>query len=226
MKLTTLGKQRVKDHTKPPLQALQTLTTITPGQAVAQMGWSPTVPIGNYKGALAFLDLDKLGNQPLVWAEQLHILGILDGREEDYDLQTLAVAAAEAIGTVHTGALTVPAGEVWYINAVVLTLPASGGANIVTGNWRCSLWTDRVAAAVAGQTFHPADVTFGVGGGVQTDEFGVIQVLFNINNKPAVLRAPAGTIFTATVTNTVAVAAAAVNATLQLHGFKGKALVA
>ncbi len=224
-----MGAQKPVPGGVSPLEVspLQTLTSITPaqstdGRASGSLGF---LPIGNFKGNAAFLDLDKLANQPLVLAEQLNILGILDGREEDYDLQTLAVTLAEAIGTVHTGTLTVPAGEVWYVNAIATTIPASGGANIITANWRCSLWTDRLAASTAGQPFHAAAINFGVGGGTQWDEFGTIPILWAATNKPQALRLPAGSILTVTFINTTAAAAATVNCTFQVYGYVGKMLV-
>lgn len=220
-----MGNRKVVDKTIRPMTTTGTLTpgVVTAGTPYNRLG---ILPIGVYKGAPAFIDLDKLANQPLVLAEQLHIMGILDGREEDYDLQTLAVTLNEAIGTVHTGTLEVPSGEVWYVHAVESVIPASGGANIITTNWRCDLWTDRVAAAAAGQAFHGADVNLGVGGGTQWDEFGVIPLLWAATNKPQALRLPGGTILTVTFTNTVAVAAATVNCIFRIYGYIGRALVA
>lgn len=219
-----MGKDRVADKTITPLQVAYSLTPAlsVEGRSRGSLG---VVPIGYYRGEPRFWDLDLAVVQPLVWAEQLHILGILDGREEDYDLQTLAVTAAEAIGTVHPGQLTVPSDEVWYVNAVEGVIPASGGANIITFNWHCSLWTDRVAASTYGQPFHGAAVNLGVGGGTQWDEFGVIPLLWAATNKPVALRLPAGTILTALFTNTTAVAAATVNCLFRVYGYIGKVLV-
>ncbi len=218
-----MGKQALVDKTIHPLVTpLQ--TQYTPMYALGRGEGS--FSLGYFRGNPAFIDLDKLVVQPLVWAEQQNILGILDGRLEGYDLKTLAVVAGENIGTVHTDSLTVPTGDVWFLNAVVLTLPASGGANIITGNWRCNLWPDNAATPnSAGQAFHAADVTFGVGGGVQPDEFGPWTTVLAIANKTTLLRLPGGTVIMVYVTNTVAAAAGAVNATLQLYGFRGKALV-
>jgi len=108
-----------------------------------------------------------------------------------------------------------------------MVLPPSGGANIIIGNWRCSLWTDRAATpSPAGQAFHAANVNFGFGGGTQWDEFGVIPLLWAAANKPVALRLPAGTVLTFTATNTVAAAAGNVNAIFRIYGYIGKALVA
>ncbi len=222
-----MGKQAVVDKTIKPMSTT-TLTNLTPalvtsGTPYTQLG---TVPIGYYKGAAAFWDLDLGVNQPNVAAERLHQLGVLDGREEDYDLQTLAITLAEAIGTAHTATLTVPAGEVWFINSILTTIPASAGANVITANWWNSLWTDRVAAAAAGQPFHPVAFNFGVGGGAQQDEFSAPGPVWLITNKSVELRLPAGSILTCVFINTVAVAAATVAATFQVYGWIGKSLVA
>jgi len=201
----------------------QVATTLSPYQATSQgIGF---LPIGEYKGSATFFDLDNLVNQPTVLAEEKHILGILDGREEDYDLQTLSIAAAEAVGTTHMAQLTVPSGAVWFINSVVTTLPASGGANILTANWYCSLWTDRTGALGYGQPFHANAINFGVGGGIQYDEFDVPGPIWAVTNKPVALRLPAGTVITVIVTNTTAVAAGAVTATFQLYGYVGRTLL-
>jgi len=219
-----MGKDRVVDKTITPLQAVYSLT---PALAVTgrSQGSLGVVPIGYYKGSPRFWDLDLANVQPLVWAEQQHILGILDGREEDYDLQTLTTVVGEAIGTPHVGTITVPAGVVWFLNAVEMVIPASGGANVITANWQCSLWTDRVGASAAGQPFHAAAVNLGVGGGTQWDEFGVLPLLWAATNKPATLRLPAGTVLTVTFTNTTAAAAAAVDCLFRVYGYIGKLLV-
>ncbi len=220
-----MGKQNTVE--KLGLVRAQTLTTVTPDQVTNRtVGELGTLPIGSYKGSAAFWDLDKAVNQPLIDAERRHILGILDGREEDYDLQTLGIVAAEAIGTAHSATLTVPAGETWFITFISTTLPASGGANIIAANWFCSLWTDRVGALGNGQAFHAAAVDFGAGGGNQLDEFTAAGPVWANTNKDVALRAPAGTVFTVIFTNTIAVAAGAVNATFQVFGYLGKPLVA
>ena len=77
-----------------------------------------------------------------------------------------------------------------------------------------------------GQSFHVAAFDFGVGGGVQQDEFQPAGPVWLVTSKSVPLRLPAGTIITVIFTNTVAVAAGAVNATIQLFGWLGKPLVA
>lgn len=194
--------------------------------AQAQAMYNGVIPIGDYKGAAAALDIDLLVKQPLVLVEQQHILGILDGREEDYDLQTLGIVLGEIPGTSHIAALTVPAGEVWYISTVEMDHPVTAGANGVSGNWYCSLWTDRIGALGYGQPFHTAAVGGGAGAALlQQDDFSIVGVAFDIASKSVMLRAPAGTVFTVVFTNLLANAAAAINCFFRLYGFVGKPLV-
>jgi len=61
--------------------------------------------------------------------------------------------------------------------------------------------------------------------GPQNDEFSAIATVFNIANKPTLLRLPAGTTITGQLTNTV-LAATGVAGTMQLFGYMGKQLVA
>jgi len=212
-----MGERKIKDKAIRPLA----LTSITPEDVESVA----TVPIGNYKGNAAWFDLDKLANQPLVQAEMLHIEGILDGREEDYDLQSLSTVLGEAAGTSHSAPLTVPAGKAWWISCIAVTLPASGGANIIEGNWFVSSWVDRVGSLGHGQPFHNAFFNFGVGGGIQYDEFGPVTPLWALGNKASMLRLPAGTVITFVINNTTAAAAGAVTATLQVYGFTTTMLV-
>lgn len=185
--------------------------------------------LGGYKGQTVFVDLDKLVNQPLVKAEQLSITGILDGREEGHDLVTVTNPLGALVGTQVRGRLPVPSGQVWYISAVVLTIPADATA-VIAANWRCSLWTDRAATPDPdGQPFHAADVADVAPAGagiVQTDEFGPWTTLVALTNKTSLLRLPAGAVITAQGTVTTAPPTAAVQTTLQLYGFIGKPLVA
>jgi len=208
------------------MRPLTSLTNLTPNQVISNASQAGCIPVGNYKGSPAFWDLDKAVNQPLVLVEEKYILGILDGRTEDTDLQTQAVTLAEAIGTIHSATLTVPAGEVWFVNAIETVVPASGGANLITANWRCNLWTDLIGALAAGQNFHGADYSPGAGGGTDWAEFNPVTVILAVTNKPVALRLAAGTILTFTFINTVAVSAGTVNCISRVYGYKGKVLVA
>ena len=225
--MENMGKQRVVNKTRSPAEIVQALQAGSITIAQAQAMYNGVIPIGDYKGIAAILDLDLLVKQPLVLAEQLHILGLLDGREEDYDRQIVTIPASAAILDSVAEILTVPAGEVWFVTAVESILPASGGTNIIAGNWYCSLWTDRaVTPSPYGQPFHATAFNFGVGGGTQFDEFSSPAVWWVITNKPYPIRLPGGTVITFVATNTGAIApAAAVNARFNLYGYIGKALV-
>ena len=226
-----MGEKALVDKTVVPLST--TLTNLTPalvtaGSVAGNLG---NLPIGYYKGSAAFWDLDLAVNQPNVLSEQEHILGILDGREEGYDLRTLTtvVGVASPVGTILAGTLTVPAGEVWYINAVQSIVNCVGAANGLVGNWRCSLWTDRAATPnAAGQSFHPpAGLATAAGATVTTlDEFGGWTTVLAIANKVPMLRLPAGAIVSFVLVTATAQVDVAAASTLQLFGTVGKVLVA
>ncbi len=230
-----MGKQRVVDKSIRPMTT--TLTTLTPalvtsGRSYGDIG---VLPVGYYKGAAAFWDLDLAVNQPNVVAEQQYILGILDGREEDYDLQTLTLPLLAVAGTALTGTLTVPTGELWYVNCIRLDCPGDATAGF-TLNWFCSLWTDRIGAVAAGQPFRTAAMALAsagiathtiAGGGAiqQLDEFGEIATAWAVTNKTPLLRLPAGAILTFTVLSDTAAPTVATACTLSVHGAMAKVLV-
>lgn len=216
-----MGKDRLKDKGIRPLTTLTNLTPamVTSGQHFGLLG---NLPIGVYKGSAAFFDLDKLANQPLVLAEQLHILGNLDGATEDYDLQTITVGAVVA-GTVVTETLTVPAGEVWYINCVTGICVADATGTVVY-NWRCSLFPD-ATGNVLGGVYHTVWLATPLA--PQLDEFSAIATVFGVGNKPVPLRLPAGATISGELMNAAGAAACTgVVGTMQLFGWIGKTLVA
>lgn len=222
-----MGKEKLADKTKEtdrPLRGLTTLVGVSPAQAVSA-GWG-LVPVGAYRGGLAFLDLDAAVKQPLALAEQLHILGKLDGRLEGYDLRTVTIPLGAVANQPVSGTITVPAGKVFFLTAVRTTCPATGGANIITANWRLSHWTDPAATPnSAGQAYYGVDLNFGALGGNDVAEFHQEAPFFAITNSPWTLRLPGGTVLTVTFTNTVAAAGASVAGTIELFGFVGKPLV-
>ena len=163
--------------------------------------------------------------------------GILSGREEAYDLVTVNAPITTVANTLLIGTLTVPVGELWYVNAVRMACPADVTAGF-TMNWACTLWTDRVAAAVIGQTFHsPAaalanllglTTTVAPGGLAiaQLDEFGENSTAWLVSNKVPLLRLPAGTVITFTVLPDTAAVTVATACTLGVFGAMAKILVA
>jgi len=221
-----MGKQDVKSKVVSPAEIVRALQSGSITTAQAQQMFNGVMPIGDYKGIASVFDLDKLVNQPSILAEQQHVLGILSGREEDYDLQTVDVVLAEVIGTAHVAQLTVPDDELWFVQAIETTVPASGGVSQYGTNWFCSLWTDRVGALGYGQPFWGAEQLSAVGGSNWFDEFGVAPNVFAVSNKQPVLRAPAGTVFTFIVTTRTLACDLALNVTFQVWGYRGKPLVA
>ena len=208
-----------------PLQTLSSLTpaAVTGGVAVSNLG---NIPLGAYKGGIAFWDLDKAVNQPLVAAEQAHILGILDGRLEGLDLVTVTIPLGGAVNSNIRGRLTVPAGEVWFVSAVKTVTPADSTGSAYA-YWRCNLWADYgTIADPDGLNFNATQYN-GAGGVTTYDEFGPWTTLVAVTNKTSLLRLPAGAKVTLDVTCKTGIWAAGsgVN-TLQLFGFRGKALVA
>jgi len=220
-----MGKEKLVDKAITKDDIIRGLMAGSYTVAQAQAMFAGMWPIGDYKGYACLWDLDAAVKQPLVTAEQLHIMGILDGRLEDYDIQTVTIPLAAALGAIVTGGLTVPTGEVWFINAVRMISPADIGGS-PSMNWHCSLWTDPAATPSAfGQPFHPAAINFTPGGGTQWDEFGIPATIWDPSNKPMMLRLPAGAVITFTVTNTLAIATGAMACTMALFGSIGKSLV-
>ena len=215
----TMGRQNIADKS---IRPLTTISSITPAGVIYDSARAGVIPIGNYKGVPAFWDLDKAVNQPLVHAEQLHILGNIDGQTEGTGLATVTVGAVAA-GVIVTTTITVPAGQVWYINAVIGTCVADATGTL-TYNWRCSLFADALANVLGG-VFHTVGLATPLA--PQNDEFSAIATVFNIANKPTLLRLPAGTTISAQLTNAAAAAACTgVAGTMQLFGYLGKLLVA
>jgi hypothetical protein len=221
-----LGKTKLADKTIKPMS---TVSSISPANFIIGSRTSAygAVVLGDYKGQARFLDLNKLVNLPLVTAEQLNITGILDGREESYDLKTITVPNGAINGTPYSGSLTVPAGKVWYLNAVQTLLDATGSAHGLTGNWRCTILEDRsTTPSVNGQAFYGAALVRAAGGATTwLAEFGPIATAWLITNKTVLLRVPAGAKITLEIATTTANATAAVACVLSLRGFSTLALV-
>ncbi len=224
-----MGKTRVTDKEISIEEASQVVLGALQAGAVttAQMQrmFPGHIPLGDSRGRGAMWNLDLAVNQPLVHAEQLHIIGILDGREEDYDLQTVTIPNGAAVNAQVTGELVVPSGEVWYVVAVQLHTPADDGGTPAI-NWRCSLWEDRAATpSPAGQAFHANPLSNTPGGDTWYDEFHPFAPSITVFNKPVALRLPSGAVITVIATNLTAPATGDMACSLALKGYIGKALV-
>ena len=172
-----MGERKLVNKIINPAEFVRALQAGGMTLAQAQAAFNGMWLIGKYKGVPASLDIDTLV-EPLVQAEQLHILGILDGRVEGHDLVTVTIPLGALANATLTGTLPVPAGEVWFINAVRMVTPADNGGS-PTVNWHCSLWPDPAATPSAfGQPFHAVPINFTPGGGTQWDEFGIPCLLY------------------------------------------------
>jgi len=143
--------QKLVDKSISPLQ----LTTLTPAsvtQGRATNTWG-VIPIGNYKGAAAFIDLDKLVNQPLVLAEKAYALNRVDSR----DGVNVTVPNLSVLATVVTGEIEVPAGEVWYVNRLSVVCPAADATGSASFNILVSSFPK--TAAGGDKPYLPANVT-------------------------------------------------------------------
>jgi len=214
------GRQKVVDKTVTPLQIVSlTPTEATRGRAPSTLGY---LPIGNYKGAPAFLDLDKLVNQPLVQAERLYALDRLDAR----DIITATIPNASPLNTSIRARLgPVPSDEVWFLNRLVLVSPVALVTEVIQVNCRVSIWAVpdvRGGATVDpdGRSYWPADQ-----GTVALDTYIVdLPAQGELGEE---LRLPPGGVVTLVATLTAgAPSTGALDATLTPFGRKGKLLVA
>jgi hypothetical protein len=236
------------------LRPMSSVTNLTPGASTANIpaGSLGNLPIGYYRGAPAFWDLDKAVVQPLVKAEPAYILGQLDGRTLNYDAVQATTTAGAVTGVAYRARMTVPAGQVWYVHAVQVYVPkdTTGAVNV---NWRCSLWPDN-SAILAGTTPDPDGQTFLSTDAIGTNAiniwnylFGVLPVAANIGSNialpgltgdlglaigtpktmPTQLRLPGGAVLTLQITvNSVnATIILALPVTLSVRGYVAKALV-
>lgn len=221
-----MGKQRVVDKAISPQQILQALQAGSITFAQAQQMFNGVIPIGDFRGIAAALDIDLLVKQPLVLAEQQHILGILDGRLEDYDKQTITIPKDAVKDSVVAETLTVPTGEVWFVTIIELAVPAESGGRPAV-NWHCDLWTDPAATpSDYGQPFHSDPLSDAAGAAEEWyDEFHPGAPFFAGTNFPMMLRLPAGTVLTLTAKCLNGAATTDLACTIKLYGFIGKSLV-
>lgn len=156
-----MGRQRVMDKT---VQPLTTITNLTPASVIPNASAAGVIPVGNYKGVPAFWDLDKAVNQPLVWAEKQFPIDKVDERDGPAGVQaqvTLPIGAAD--GTHVAGnAITVPAGQVWYLQSYRFTILQSAAIAGVTGV-RCTFRTNAFPQVAAVDKEYHAAAAFAIG---------------------------------------------------------------
>jgi hypothetical protein len=167
-------------------------------------------------GSLRLVNLDTL-RQLQVLAERLHALDRVDSRNAQV---TATIAAGSAVGASARGSITVPAGEVWFINRIRHVSPAESGVgvgDIVQTNVRISKWTDP-GGDTDGKAYNAAAI--GTAAEDTTDEDLPAQ-----GELGEELRLDPGDVVTLVATLTGAAAGADLTATLTLFGRRGKLLV-
>lgn len=135
-----MGRRTMIDKVVAPQEVEAQQAGYTPMHALARR--EGYIPLGYFRGALAFTDLDKLVVQPLVAAEKLYALDRIDDR----DKVEAKIASGASVGAKASAKLTVPSGEVWYLNRLVLVSPAESGGgvgDIVQVNFCVSSWALR-----------------------------------------------------------------------------------
>lgn len=214
-----MGKEKLVDKTIQPLQAGGINVAQATGRAARDLG---VLPIGYYKGRAVFFDLDKLVNQPLAAIERLYSTDRIDAR----DIIEATIGAGAAIGAEARARLSVPSGELWFLNRIALVSPAESGVgvgDIVQVNFRISKWpyADTRGGAVIdddGRSYWPDDQ-----GTAAEDTYTVdLPAQGELGEE---LRLEGGDVVTLVATLTGAVAGAALTASLTPFGRKVKKLV-
>ena len=221
--MENMGKQKLVDKTIVPQEAgpmPQQIAGLTVAQALQQrLG---VYLLGGYKGQTVFTDLDKLVNEPLALVEGIYSLDRLDAR----DVITATFPITSPIGTVVTGQLVVPAGELWLLNRINLVRALMGAGEIAQINFRISAWQFpdvRGGATVNanGRTYLPAALNATDAIAIDADIDLPAQ-----GELGAELRLKGGDTITLEVTLAGAIAAAARDVTLTPFGRKIRRLVA
>jgi hypothetical protein len=221
--MENMGRQKLADKTIMPLEAgpmPQQLSGLTVAQAL-QSRYGVYL-LGGYKGATTFVDFDKLVNEPLALVEGIYALDRLDAR----DIITATFPINSPIGTVVTGQLVVPAGELWLLNRINLLRGLMGAGEIAQINFRISAWQfpdARGGATVNSNGRAYLAATLNATDAVAIDADIDLPAQGEIG---AELRLKAGDIITLEVTLAGAIAAAARDVTLTPFGRKIRRLVA
>jgi len=132
-----MGGQKIIDKAMSPADIVRALQAGSITIAQAQQMFHGVMPIGDYKGIAAILDLDKLVVQPLIWAEKQWTLDKVDTRN---GFCTVNVPIGSAVSSVHSAEIPVPEGEVWYLceHEIEIPVTAAFAAADVLVNFRVS----------------------------------------------------------------------------------------
>jgi len=82
--------------------------------------------LGYYRGAPAFIDLEKAVVYPLRVAESKSVVGKVDSRQK----ATATVASGKSAGTEVTETIKAPDGQVYYLKSINIVVPVECEANI------------------------------------------------------------------------------------------------
>ncbi len=209
------------------VQKLEAQNGVKPQQALQAIQIPPLAPqsviiavFDRKDGSVRMLDSRNFV-EALATAERIHAIGKLDER----DVITVTIPTGAAVNTELTAELVVPVGEVWFITALHLTTPGESApavGDIVQVNAKVSAWP--VTGDAAGKTFFAANQG-GAAPGERWAEFHPGAPFFDPRNMSAELRLVGGQKVTLVARLTGAVAGAALTATLEPYGWKGKLLV-
>jgi len=234
-----MGRQHTIDKT---IRPLTTITNITPAGVITNVASAGVLPIGNYKGVPAFWDLDKAVNQPLIWAEKQWTIDKVDERDGPAGVQaqvTLPIGAVDGthvVGVAPGGIITVPAGQVWYLQSyrfTILQSAALAGPTGVRCTFRVSPWP-KVAVTGVDKEYHAAAAfAIGVPGALTAAiaaadvNIGPINFTTTAGEMGQALRLVGGDILTVVAwPYGGAVAGQLVQVNLAVYGWKAKLLVA
>ena len=172
-------------------------------------------------GAWRVLNLDTLRQ---LWrlSERIQPAGKLDSR----NTVTATIAAGSAVGVVAEATLTVPSGELWFIQALQVVSPpecAAGEGQIVQVNFRISAWPDDDDSDEDGKLFW-ATGRGTIGTDTYWQELYTSAPMLAPENLDVPIRLAAADYITLIATLTGAAATAAMNATLTPYGYKAVVL--
>jgi hypothetical protein len=215
--------QKLVDKTITPLQITSlNPAAVTGGRAANQLGF---IPIGNYKGAAAFFDLDKIANQPLIWAEKQWTQDIVDTRN---GFVAITVPIGTLVGASVTGNITVPAGEIWYLGTHRLLIHQA--AALTAGDLVVNFLVSSFPKTIAGtnKPYLDAERALAAAWGAIAAADVDLTTQFQAGDELGVpLRLVGGDILTLVATvATATVATAAITVDLTVYGRVGKSLVA
>ncbi len=194
-------EQKIQDGVRPQ-QTLQTIAIPPFSQSVLMAGYDTR------DGTIRVLDLTTLV-EALVNAEKAHSLDRIDTRNQ----VQVTVVNGTAVGGVATGKITVPTGDVWYLNRLSVVCPADA-----TGTVGFNILVSRFPKATDGtdKPYNAADVV-AMGATTNSD-------LVTVGQQGEDRRLEGGDVLTLRLTATIAFTADKVF-TLIPYGRKGKKLL-